>query len=441
MTDQFAQLRDMFERAMHDVDVPSAVEKEIVRAGEYLQLGGLRCRVQDLDRVLIVAVGKAANQMYLGSLRGLQASLPDRCVIDAVVISPAPPPARENTIYCYGAHPTPDIRSVHAADIVTRKLEKIDGRTAVLFLVSGGASSMIERPLDSSIPIAEVAEFYRLLIDSGLVIEEMNILRKYISAVKGGRLAYLARHAFAVSTLVVSDVPSGSLASVGSGPSIPYESNKLDCLRIFERLEAEHPAPPAIVAFFRSDELIETPRPNDVAFCRSASKAILSSDDLASAARSAANEAGFYVVVDNICDEWDYASAGRYLLHRACNLRKAHDRFCLISVGEVTVQVNGPSGCGGRNQQFALWCAIELHRQNLDFTVLSAGSDGIDGRSPAAGAIVDRTTCERAKRLGLNAEQSLKEFDAYTIFHALEDTLGNGPTGNNVRDLRIVLSA
>ncbi len=168
---------------------------------------------------------------------------------------------------------------------------------------------------------------------------------------------------------------------------------------------------------------------------------MLSSDDLLDAARAKAVALHYEVVIDNTCDDWDYAEAARYLLDRFHELRRKHARVCLLSGGEVTVRLGQEHGEGGRNQQFALACALELSGQDAAAVVLSAGSDGIDGNSAAAGAIADTTTVHRSHALGMDAASALERFDAYPLFTALGDTLVTGPTHNNLRDLRILLSA
>jgi hydroxypyruvate reductase len=147
---------------------------------------------------------------------------------------------------------------------------------------------------------------------------------------------------------------------------------------------------------------------------------------------------GFAIEVDNTCDDWDYADAADYLLKKLRNLRKGVSRVCLISGGEVTVKVTRQGGVGGRNQQFALYCASKISREHI--TVLSAGTDGIDGNSPAAGGVVDGSTGERASGLGLSVAEALREFNAYPVLNALGDAITTGPTGNNIRDLRILLA-
>jgi hydroxypyruvate reductase len=188
---------------------------------------------------------------------------------------------------------------------------------------------------------------------------------------------------------------------------------------------------------FERHALEETPKSDDQAFHRSRWWTILSNQTAVEQASAAAESAGFAVHVDNSCDDWDYEPAAEYLLKRLRELRKESERVCLISGGEVTVKVTN-GGVGGRNQQFALACAAKIAGENI--TVLSAGTDGVDGNSPAAGAVADGTTVMRAQSSGLDARTALEEFDAYPFFSALGDALEIGPTGNNLRDLRILLA-
>ena len=158
-------------------------------------------------------------------------------------------------------------------------------------------------------------------------------------------------------------------------------------------------------------------------------------------ARALAEKAGYFTVIDNSCDDWDYAEAARYLLERFHSLRAQHPRVCLISVGEVTVTMDRTPGAGGRNQQFVMACALELEKyQGERLTVLSAGSDGIDGNTQVAGALADPSTVTRAHAFGFHLKQSLATFDACPMFSALGDAVVTGPTGQNLRDLRLLIA-
>ena len=179
----------------------------------------------------------------------------------------------------------------------------------------------------------------------------------------------------------------------------------------------------------------------DEAFRDSVFEILLSSHDLTENARALAQKAGFHVVVDNSCDDWDYADAARYLLARFHALRAIHPKLCLISVGEVTVKLDRVPGAGGRNQQFVMACALELESYpGQRLTVFSAGSDGIDGNTRSAGAIADPTTVARARAFGFDPEKSLAEFNACPLFTAIGDSVVTGPTGHNLRDLRVLIS-
>jgi hydroxypyruvate reductase len=229
--------------------------------------------------------------------------------------------------------------------------------------------------------------------------------------------------------------------------------------------------PPSIRAFFEREDLPESPgnkgwRPpffprlpkaeavplrrvtaaatmsgENEAFRDSVFEILLSSHDLVENARALSQKAGFHVVVDNSCDDWDYADAARYLLERFHALRSTHPRLCLISVGELTVKLDRIPGAGGRNQQFVMECALELEKYAGErLTVLSAGSDGIDGNTQSAGAIADPTTVTRAHAFGFHLKSSLAAFDACPMFTALGDAVVTGPTGHNLRDLRLLIA-
>jgi glycerate 2-kinase len=218
---------------------------------------------------------------------------------------------------------------------------------------------------------------------------------------------------------------------------MPDTTTVEDCYRIAEKYELIKQLPQSTRELFERHALEETPKSDDPAFHRSRWWTLLSNQTAVEHAQAAAEAAGFVVHVDNFCDDWDYERAAEYLLARLRDLKKEFGRVCLISGGEVTVKVTN-GGIGGRNQQFALACAMKVSGENV--TVLSAGTDGVDGNSPAAGALADGTTLERARARRLEACTALEKFDAYPFFQALGDAIETGPTGNNLRDLRILMA-
>jgi hydroxypyruvate reductase len=297
---------------------------------------------------------------------------------------------------------------------------------------------------DDEISLPDLAATYRTLVHSGAPIAEINAIRKHLSSVKGGRVAQAAYPAQQVSILV-SDVPDDTPDALASGPTMPDSTSIHDCDRIAAKYNLIDQFPKSVAELFRQHALAETPKSDDPAFVRARWWTVLSNKVAIDEAAVAATRAGFAVEVDNSCDDWPYDKAAAYLLNRLRELRRTVSHVCLISGGEVTVAVRN-GGIGGRNQQFVLSCAEQISGE--DVTVLSAGTDGIDGNSPAAGAVVDGSTIFRTGSGGGDARaggaeavrQALSGFNAYPLFDALGDTVITGPTGNNLRDLRILLA-
>ena len=298
-----------------------------------------------------------------------------------------PAPLPSNFQFFLGGHPLPDEASCAGARAALDLLNDLQdnanaAETLCLFLISGGASAMMELPLDTTIPLTDTISFHRELVHSGASITEINCVRKHFSAVKGGRLAMTARGA-ACFSLLVSDVP----------PDISMRWLQARRCRIRRRwnsaarfsrdtgYESGSPLPSG-----NSSTAKTCPDSEAGQLCREVYY-LLSSDDLANAARRRAEELGFHVVIDNSCDDWEYRRAAHYLLDRLRELRREHPRVCLISSGEVTVELpsmgvdadgdrHGASGMGGRNQHFGLYAASSLEPSDASTVVLSAGSDG-----------------------------------------------------------------
>jgi hydroxypyruvate reductase len=357
--------------------------------------------------------------------------------LEGIVCTSVEPPSQVRGFrYFRGGHPTPNSESIHAADAILKMLEAQTAASLVIFMISGGGSSMVEKPIDDEITLDDLISTYRALVLSGAPIAEINAIRKHLSAVKGGRLARAAFPSQQVS-LLVSDVPDATPDALASGPTMPDSTSVEDCYRIAQKHGLLPQLPHSTRELFESHALEETPKSDDQSFYRSRWWTILSNQTALEEAKVAAEHAGFTVHVDNSCDDWEYDRAAEYLLKRLRELRGESQRVCLISGGEVTVKVTN-GGVGGRNQQFALACATKIAGENI--TALSAGTDGVDGNSLAAGALADGSTVQRARSQGLDVRAALEKFDAYPIFKALGDVIETGPTGNNVRDLRIFLA-
>jgi len=430
--------REIFNSALKNGSIKSAFarsihcERRVLRVGEDLH---------DLDcyhRVFVVSIGKAAHTMVVALEAQAGSSF------EGIVATSVEPASQVRGFrYFHGGHPTPTAESIQAATAILKSVNALDSASLVIFMVSGGGSSIVEKPVvginDDEISLPDLAATYRALVHSGAPIAEINAIRKHLSAVKGGRLAQAAYPAQQVSILV-SDVPDATPDALASGPTMPDSTSVHDCERIAARYNLVDQLPNSVGDLFRQHALEETPKSGDPAFVRARWWTVLSNKVAIDEAAVAATSAGFAVEVDNSCDDWPYDKAAAYLLDRLRDLRRTVSRVCLISGGEVTVTVRN-GGMGGRNQQFALACAEPISGQ--DITVLSAGTDGVDGNSPAAGAVVDGSTLGRAgdRAGGVEAvRHALSTFNAYPLFHRLGDALVTGPTGNNLRDLRILLA-
>jgi hydroxypyruvate reductase len=437
---QFRQMRgtahEIFRYALAEASVAQAFARHVHCERGVLRVCEDLYHLSAYSRPLVVSIGKAGHTMVEALTRQVGESFLETS-LEGIVASSVEPSAQVRGFrYFRGGHPTPTAESIHAANAIRKALDAQTAASLVIFMISGGGSSMVEKPIDDEISLDDLIATYRALVLSGAPIAEINAIRKHLSAVKGGRLAQAASPAQQVS-LLVSDVPDHTPDALASGPTIPDSTSVEDCYRIAEKHDLLPQFPPSTRELFERRALEETPKSDDQAFYRSRWWTILSNQTAVEQASAAAKRAGFAVHVDNSCDDWDYERAAEYLLTRLRELGKESARVCLISGGEVTVKVTN-GGVGGRNQQFALACALKIGGENI--TVLSAGTDGVDGNSPAAGAVVDGSTVERAQSKGLNIRSALQRFDAYPFFSALGDAIETGPTGNNLRDLRILLA-
>ena len=324
-------VRTLFEQALKECSIECAFGRKVRvvndAAGTRLLVEGCEAITLDrLRRVRIVAVGKAAAAMLnalLGRLR-----LPETCDLQGVLISAERPENLPATIqYFCGGHPLPNEASFEGARAALAMLHVVgdapvhsisSNDTLCIFLLSGGASAMMELPLDEAISLDDTIAFHRALVHSGASIVEMNCVRKHFSAVKGGRLAQAAGTAQTLS-LLVSDVPPAHLDALGSGPTVGDTTTVAECREILARYGLMEKFSAPVRRFFASAELPETPKPGEL---NARTCKLLDSDEMAEAARSHAERLGFHAVIDNTCDDWSYDAAADYLLKRLRKLRR-----------------------------------------------------------------------------------------------------------------------
>jgi hydroxypyruvate reductase len=427
-----AAAREIFLHALAEASIEKAFDRHVQCHRGVLRICDDLHDLSAHNRTVTISFGKAAHRMAELLARQVGST------VEGIVVDPNPPTCQlPGYRYFAGGHPQPNEESVRGAEAILKTLGALTPQSLVIFLISGGGSAAVEKAADPDITLPDLAATYKALVNSGAPIAEINAVRKHLSAVKGGRMAQAAQGAQQVS-IMVSDVPEDALDSLSSGPTMPDSSTVEDCYRIAHEHNMLPEFPATVRELLERRALEETPKRNDPAFLRSRWWKVLSNETAEKAAAAAASKHGFAVEIDHSCDDWDYARAADYLLDRLRTLRRGVARACIVSGGEVTVKVPSNAGHGGRNQHFALYCAQEIAEGNI--AVLSAGTDGIDGASPAAGAVADGTTIERAQKAGLDLEQHFKSFNSFPLFEKLGDSIQTGPTGNNVRDLRVLLA-
>lgn len=417
----------IFQAALAAADPRLAVERALERA----DVAGL---IASAHRIIVVGAGKAGAPMA----QAVEAKLGDRISAGRVNVKYehiAPVPLHHITLREAG-HPLPDESGLIGTREIINLISGLDENDLVLCLISGGGSALLELPVDG-VTLDDLRELTNALLNSGATINEINTVRKHLSQVKGGQLARLARPARVVS-LILSDVLGSPLDVIASGPTAPDPTTLADVLAIVEKHHLHHfPVPEPLLR----GRIADTAKPNDPLFDRVQNIIVADNSIAAHAAVSRAQELGMNTLLLSTFIEGEArevalvfaAIAKDITLGRGVLARPA----CIVASGETTVTVHG-SGKGGRNQEFALAAAMALQGLS-DVLILSAGTDGSDGPTDAAGAYADASTIARALALGLHAEKFLANNDSYHFFHTLGDLLITGPTNTNVNDLIVLL--
>lgn len=435
MTELKQIARQIFHETLAAIDIPATMQRKLERHGTRVVCVEKTANLSDFEKLRVVAIGKAAHAM----VEGLVAVLVPFVRFEGVVSAPTAPRKQVAGLkYFVAGHPIPNEESWKAAEAILALLKRCDEKTLIFFLLSGGGSALVDLPLDERQTLQDVQQFHQALVTCGASIDEMNAVRKHLSAVKGGRLAMAAGRATKI-TLAVSDVPAGKEAALASGPTLPDPTTVADTNRILAQYQLAEKFPAALRRWLKDQKMPETPKVGDPAFRNAHFSLLLGMDDLFHPAHHAAEAEGFIACCDNATDDWPVEKAAEYLVSQLEELRKVHpgQRVALIADGEVSSPVTG-DGIGGRNSAFVLACVEKIAGKRI--AVLSAGTDGIDGNSPAAGAVANGQTNELAQRSGLNPADAFRRSDAYTFFSRLDDAIVTGPTGNNLRDLRILLA-
>jgi glycerate 2-kinase len=377
--------------------------------------------VADAERIYIVGSGKGGVAMANAAAQSLGPRL--TAGVMAVPVAPAPNPLK----FIQSGHPKPDSGSLQAGEAIAALLAKTSEHDLVVALISGGGSALLEKPV-AGLRLAQLQNLSTALMRAGATITELNCVRKHLSQIKGGGLARMAAPA-RVETLILSDVVGDPLDVIASGPTVGDATTVANAQAIVSKY-LDTTEFKDVLSLMQ-----ETPKPDDPIFARVRNRLIGSNQLAREAAAEAAQNLGFSVTLPAESLEGEAKDWGASLKAR---LAKVPAGTALIYGGETTVTVKG-NGIGGRNHELALAAALALENESRQVALLSAGTDGIDGLAPAAGAMATPDTLTRAQALGLDAEQYLANNDSYSFFKALDDCVVTGPTGTNVNDLVIVL--
>lgn len=430
---QIAQ--QIFHETLAAIDIPATLERKLDLRGEQIHMGGTDIDLREFKELVAIAFGKAAFAMA----DGLTTILAPHFSVEGILVVPAAlPRALPGWTTYVGGHPVPTAQSFAAGRAILDRLARCDEHTLIFFLISGGGSALVEQPLDPSIRLEDFQKLHYALVTCGAPIEEINAVRKHLSATKGGRLAAASPRSMKL-TLAVSDVPPGQESALASGPTLPDPTTVTDAERIAQQFDIVAKLPLPLKKIFESHSLRESPKENDPAFARSHFALLLGEHDLTHSAHRACEAHGYICLCDIETDGWPIEKAADQLLKILEAQKKSNPgrSVAVIADGEVSSPVRG-DGIGGRNSAFALACVQKIAGKKI--AVLSAGTDGIDGNSPAAGAVADGDTFSRARAAGVDIADFERRSDAYNFFQTLGDAVITGPTGNNLRDLRLLLA-
>jgi glycerate 2-kinase len=437
MTDLKEEARNIFLNTLKEIDLEQIISRKVKVSGETLFISDQAINLSDYKEIVLIGFGKASLKMGAA----FEKLLGDR-LTRGILVADKGHAVNVKSEVIIASHPVPDGNSLRAGGRIMRLADSCGEDSLIIFLVSGGGSALVESPLVPEIGLEDLSAMNRTLVGCGATIREINVVRKHFSGVKGGRLGYIARKCASVA-LYVSDVNPGDLRSVASNPLLPDDATLDEFLYVIRKHGLAGKLPEPMRTLLESGKIPELPRDWTGEGKKGVRLLLLDNTDCLRAAADLAESRGFLVEVDYGQMEGPYEDVAWELIERLKDFagRFAGRRVCLISGGEVSCPVRG-DGAGGRNQEFVLYSATRLAELKEEFNaaVLSCGTDGIDGNSNAAGAVADANTIRSARRAGLDVEDYLRRSDSHSFFNLAGGLILTGPTGNNVRDIRVLLA-
>lgn len=431
-----ATVQSLFDAAVARVEPAGAVRRRLHVDGDHIFVGAERIDVtpDPGGRLFVVAIGKAAERMAAAAVAILR-----HRVVGGVAVTKHATGLETGPVVVHAAgHPVPDERGLNAARELYALLRQTRAEDLIVLLLSGGGSALLTMPADG-LSLADLRETTGALLRSGADINELNTVRKHLEVLKGGGLALATPSR--IAALIVSDVLGDRLDVIASGPVEGDATTFGDAFAIIERRGLLGSLPPRVAARLESGiqgTVAETPSPEDPRLARVSSHVIANLPLAVAGAAGRARQLGYAVDLMDLQVEGEARAVGKTLGQRARHLvRAGASRLCVIGGGETTVTVVG-AGVGGRNTELALAAALELEAVE-GVAVASLATDGDDGASNSAGAVVTAETLARAKQLGLDPSEAMRHNDSATFLAALGGLLVTGATGTNVADLHIIL--
>jgi glycerate 2-kinase len=437
------ELAGIFDAALAAVDPYSAVLNAVRIEHDHLLVAGETYHLAEFERIIVVGAGKATARMALA----LETLIGNKIAAGLIVVKDGHTAPLTIIDQVEAAHPVPNQAGIAGTQRILDMARATDEKTLVIGLISGGASALLIAPVEG-VTLQDKQETTRLLLNAGANIFELNAVRKHLSRVKGGRLAEAAFPARMV-TLIVSDVIGDPLDVIASGPTAPDNSTFAEAWAVIEKFGLREKLPARVADYLQrgiAGRVVETVKENDECMAKTRNVIVAGISQALSAAELKSARLGYAsrMISDRL--QGEAGDAARLLAQAARDElagMKPNERRCLLYGGETTVTVHG-NGKGGRNQELALVFGLEIDGLP-GVAMLSAGTDGTDGPTDAAGAMVDGDTIPQAKRLGMDPLLYLGNNDSYAFFQQLDSASGThchlktGPTGTNVMDIQIVL--
>lgn len=431
--------KNIFNYALEAVKPTKLIRENIKLEGQTLKVAKRRYNLKDISNIYLIAVGKASALMA----KTLEGILGKRLSGGVAVVKYGHGLSLKKVKVIEAAHPVPDKKSVEAANAVLKLASKAGKKDLVFCLLSGGGSALL-CGLPGGVTVNEIRALTKLLLASGADIKEINTIRKHVSLVHGGRLASAIYPAFLIN-LIISDVVGNPLNMIASGPTVPDGSTFKDAVDVLNKYNLAKKVPLSILKHLErgvKGKVHEGPYKGDQCFKRSHTLLLGSNAIALEAAERRAKDLGFNVMILSSSITGEAREVAKVLVSMAKEVSESGRPLprpaCLLAGGETTVTIKG-KGLGGRNQELALAAALELEEYN-NIVVLSGGTDGTDGPTDADGAVVDGSTCHRArKRYRLYAADYLNRNDSYHFFRKAGGHIITGPTQTNVMDIMIAL--